>query len=51
MGGVIPKIMVVGLQTGEAGCEMSPCRRCRTADKRGEYHVDEVEANVEKSRI
>lgn len=46
----MPKTMTIGLDTGDEGRDIGPRRRCRTAERRGGYHVDEVAANVWKSR-
>jgi hypothetical protein len=46
----MPKTIVVGLIMGEADRGIAPCRRCRTAETRGGYHVEEVDANIETSR-
>jgi len=50
MGGVMPKMIVIGLLTGEDGREIGPMRRWRTAESRCGYHVEEADARVGKSR-
>ena len=50
IGGVIPNMIVIGLHIGDEGDDIGPRLRWRTAVRRGRYQVDEVGANVGKSR-
>ena len=47
----MPKMIVVGLWTGELWRGNGPCLRARTAESSAGYQADEEAASVAKSRI
>lgn len=50
-GGDIPRMMVIGLETGDVGRVMAPLRLWLTASRRYGYQAEEVDASVGKSRM